>query len=348
MSIWYFYYPKRFSFSPLDYETGLGGGEGSLVVLTEALAQTGHRVEVFNCCYRPGTYRGVTWHMAWEIDNAPPPDVLVSVRFEEAIGPDLSAKHRLYWMLDDRWRGAMHFLDLFGKDGGRIVVASQAMRKVLEHHGNIMPTLVQEIPLPVRAPLPIQAQARSLACLYCSVPNRGLDVLLTLWPQIIDAVPEAQLWITSGYQLWGYTNEEAEDRMRQSLGAWQPHDSITYFGILPKQRLSELQASCAFLLYPCRFPEMFCLSAAECTAVGTPIITSAQDALRERVFHGKNGYLIEGAIDTAHTQQQFVRQAVALLRDPTTRASMSGEALKLAKTTSPESIAAQWERLVSE
>jgi hypothetical protein len=77
------------------------------------------------------------------------------------------------------------------------------------------------------------------------------------------------------------------------------------------------------------------------------MITSAQDALRERVFHGRNGYLIEGSIDTAHTQQQFVSQTVALLRDPTTRAFMSGEALQLAKTTRPESIAAQWGRLVS-
>src|SRR5262249_50096755 len=88
---WQFHYPKRNSFYPPDYEDpGLGGAEASLVLLTRALAARGHRVEVFNCCYRPGAYAGVRWRMCWELSDAPTPDVAVAVRFDEALWPAAS------------------------------------------------------------------------------------------------------------------------------------------------------------------------------------------------------------------------------------------------------------------
>ncbi|MGB8346056.1 MAG: glycosyltransferase [Ktedonobacteraceae bacterium] len=346
MSLWYFFYPKRLSFSPLDYEVGLGGCEGSLVVLTQALVSAGHDVEVFNCCYKPGKYQGVVWRMAWEIDNAPPPDILVSVRFEESIRPDLQAKQRLYWMLDDRNRGALAFLRLFENSGGIVVVASKAMSNILFADHRVRESSVIEIPLPVYTCYPLTS-GRSLSCLYCSVPNRGLDVLLALWPSITSQVPSARLWVTGGYQLWGYTNEEAEDRSKTFLGNWEKVEGVTNFGVIPKKKLTQLQASCAFMLYPCRFPEMFCLAAAECTAVGTPIIASAKEALKERVIHGKNGYLIEGDIDSYATQTRFVQEVINLLHDNKTRESMSYEAQKMARAFVPEIVAAQWEQLVS-
>lgn len=345
MSLWYFYYPKRLSFSPLDYESGLGGSEGSLVVLTQALVHAGQQVEVFNCCYKPDIYQGVVWRMAWEIDNAPAPDVFVSVRFEEAIRPDIHAKQRFYWMLDDRTRGALTFLRLFGESGGLVIVASRAMRNTLISYQTIPETSIREIPLPVYTP-GFSALHRSLSCLYCSVPNRGLDILLSIWPSITAQVPQVDLWVTGGYQLWGFTNEEAEDRTKALLGDWEKVDRVKIFGVLTKKQLTELQASCAFMLYPCRFPEMFCLAAAECTAVGTPIITSARGALKERVIHGKNGYLIEGDIDSIETQQQFMREATRLLHDEAIREHMSGEARQLAHSFTPEVVASQWIRLV--
>ncbi len=88
---WQFHYPKRSSFYPPDYEDpGLGGCEGSLVLLTRALAARGHDVEVFNCCFRPGSYDGVAWRMSWELATATTPTVAVAVRFDEALWPATS------------------------------------------------------------------------------------------------------------------------------------------------------------------------------------------------------------------------------------------------------------------
>ena len=348
---WYFYYPRRFTFFPPDLlNAGLGGSEASLVLLTEELASRGHQVEVYGCCYKPGSYNNVAWRMLWELETAPTPDVFVSVRFLESICPTLSVEHRLFWMLEDRWKGASEFLRLFGHAGGQVITPSNSMSQfLLSHVPEASQYPIQIIPLPVRRfTEPISTQERDLACLYCSIHDRGLDALLEFWPSISDAIPEVQLWITGGYQLWGYTNEQAEGYFDKLLGRYLPLQDprITVFGVLPKVQLSELQARCALLLYPCRYPEMFCLSAAECTAYGTPIITSAKDALKERVLHEQNGLLIDGNIEGAETQQHFVEATIRLLQDPVRRTQMSQSAFQLAENTRPEVVAAQWEQMV--
>ena len=71
-----FYYGKRITFGPADENIpGLGGSEGSLLVLSRELARRGHRVEVYNACWAPGEYDGVLWKGAWDIDSAETPDV---------------------------------------------------------------------------------------------------------------------------------------------------------------------------------------------------------------------------------------------------------------------------------
>src|ERR1039458_1126861 len=110
MGHWQFIYAKRLSFYPLDYEVaGLGGSESALVRLSRGLGRRGHRVEVFNCCYKPGVYDGVAWRLLSEFPCGSP-DVVVYMRFEESVVfPHHSAGRHLFWMLDDRPAGATYF-----------------------------------------------------------------------------------------------------------------------------------------------------------------------------------------------------------------------------------------------
>ncbi|PZT76293.1 MULTISPECIES: glycosyltransferase family 4 protein [unclassified Streptomyces] len=345
---WQFHYPKRTSFYPPDYDNpGLGGCEASLVLLTRALAARGHDVEVFNCCYHPGTYDGVTWRMTWELDTIPAPDVAVAVRFDEALWPaDSKAAHHLFWMLDDRARGPAAFADTFRDRGGQVVLASHAMRQRVQAAAVDIPTHL--IPLPVeteRYSRPLTG--RGPICLFASMPNRGLDAALALWPRIRAAVPDAELWVTSGWQLWGFTNSESDDRWHQILGGRPLPDGVRLLGTRPRAELIEIQQQAAVTLYPCRFPEMFCLSAAESAAAGTPVITSPIDALTERVHHNQTGILIEGDIDEPGTQYAFATAAIGLLTDPTRRAAMARAGRADAVRLAPDSVAVAWESLIT-
>ncbi|NBM14467.1 glycosyltransferase family 4 protein [Streptomyces sp. GC420] len=344
---WQFHYPKRTSFYPADYENpGLGGCEASLVLLTRALAARGHHVEVFNCCYRPGTYDGVTWRMAWELDSAPAPDVAVAVRFDEALWPAGSkAGHHLFWMLDDRTRGPAAFADTFRDRGGRVVLASQAMRQRLDIAAVDIP--VHLIPLPVETSRYNQPIAdRAPICLFSSMPNRGLDAALALWPRIRAAVPDAELWVTSGWQLWGFTNAESDDRWHQLLGGRPLPEGVRLLGARPRAELIETQQQAALTLYPCRFPEMFCLSAAESAAAGTPVITSPMDALTERVHHNHTGILIDGDINRPETQNAFADAAIELLTNPARRTALGHAGRSSSNHLAPDHIAAAWEDLL--
>lgn len=342
MAHWQFHYPKRYSFAPSDYEDpGLGGSETAIVLLTRQLACRGHRVEVFNACWNPGDYDGVTWRGAWDLP-AGTPDVAVAVRFDEALW-DTPATQHLFWMLDDRTRGPAAFTARHPE--APVVVASEAMRDRLAADGITARTV--KIGLPIETNRYRPDQRRQRACLYSSMPNRGLDVLLDFWPRIRAQVPDAELWITSGWQLWGLANSEADDRWRQLRGDRTLPDGACRLGPLPRPKLIDRQHQAWLGLYPSRFPEMFCYAAAESAAAGTPMITSARDALVERVHHNRTGILIPGDITAQHVQDQFVDAATTLLTNPALRDRLAGAAHAEAQEFNLNTIAERWEQLVS-
>jgi hypothetical protein len=60
----------------------------------------------------------------------------------------------------------------------------------------------------------------------------------------------AELWITSGWQLWGFTNSEADDRWHQLLGDRPLPDGVLLLGPRPRSELITIQQQAALTLYP--------------------------------------------------------------------------------------------------
>jgi glycosyltransferase involved in cell wall biosynthesis len=273
------------------------------------------------------------------------PDILVFLRNRASVSTRLEAPATVFWMLDNHTDGAALFHDAFHQRGGKIVVASLAFEELLRGAGVAAETVM------IRHPIQLDSypddSARSLACLYCSVPDRGLDVALTLWPQILARVPEAQLWVTSGYQLWGRSDAEAADGLRVALRGVPVPVNTTFWGPVPQETLWRLQASASLMFYPCRFPELFCISAAECAAAGLPVVTSRIGALSERVVHGRTGILIDGDIADLSTQRAFVDSTVALLLDGSLRMAMGRRGQVLAAECGVERVVSHWEALLN-
>jgi len=346
MAYFQFYYPKRISFGPADYEQpGLGGSEISIVLLTSALAALGHKVDVFNSVWKPGVYSGVKWRGAWEIEESPAPDVFVAVRFKSAI-INRKATHNLFWMLDDRCDGAIAFSKLYPDEP--VILASDAMIGRLKHSN--FSGKIKKIPLPVEVDRYIEAPKPSWShiCLHTSMPNRGLIELLKFWPIIYEQVPYAELFITSGWELWGYTEEEARDRVKQTLGTSYEQKGIRFTGVLSRSELINLQCKARLGLFPSFFPEMFCLAAAEMSVAGRPIIVSEYEALAERVVDEKTGFSIAGDIRSEEVHKTFVNHTVKLLKDDKLVDMMGLNASKNKFEFSPASIAKQWELLICE
>ena len=92
---------------------------------------------------------------------------------------------------------------------------------------------------------------------YTSCSERGLDRLLELWPQIIESLPDAELFIASYNK---FPHNDYEHKLNDII---KKQDSITHVGSLNKDNLYKLMSSAEFWLYPTNFNETSCITAME-------------------------------------------------------------------------------------
>ena len=91
--------------------------------------------------------------------------------------------------------------------------------------------------------------------IYSSRPERGLNILLELWPQILENLPDATLVISF------YGTFPSEHLSLKTI--IDRYDSIQYLGKLNSQQLYEEMASSEYWLYPTHFQETSCITALE-------------------------------------------------------------------------------------
>ena len=137
--------------------------------------------------------------------------------------------------------------------------------------------------------------------IYSSFPNRGLVVLLKMWPKIIKKWKDATLNIFCNLdQAW--VNQVAPDMMNEIKKLLKINKTgITVHGWVPKDKLFEFWNKTEYFLYPCIFEETFCLTALEAAASRTCIIHNGLAALSETA---KNGYSIPGDPNTPGWQDK--------------------------------------------
>jgi len=93
--------------------------------------------------------------------------------------------------------------------------------------------------------------------MYSSRPERGLNVLLELWPTIIKALPDATL-VVSTYGNFPSTTEDCKLKV-----IIDRYSSIQYLGNLNTKQLYDEMNSAEYWLYPTSWPETSCITALE-------------------------------------------------------------------------------------
>jgi glycosyltransferase involved in cell wall biosynthesis len=96
--------------------------------------------------------------------------------------------------------------------------------------------------------------------IWSSCSERGLDILLGLWEEILIKMPDATLEICS-YDTFPKT--ENDTRMLEII---TKHSSVTHRGKLNKNDLYTLMEQTEYWLYTCTFPETSCITALEMLA----------------------------------------------------------------------------------
>ena len=343
-----FIYPKRYSFYPPDYlSRGLGGTESTLVLLARALAKRGHRVDVYNCCFKPGDYEGVNWNPVWALDPDEEYDVVISLRLLETFQDwNFKSRIRAVWIHDDSLHGAEHF-DRDGIVNAWIAVSETQKasvsknQKIDRQHWFVTRNAYDEEIYTEELRRVRKIRNRVI---YCGAPDRGLLHLLKMWPFIKARVPDASLVVTGSYALWGTSDEENSRIFDDIYSVAKTLDDVDIKQRIQKEELSRLQAESELMTYPTNFDEMFCISALECLAVGTPIISTRKAAMKERVEDGVTGVLIDGDPADIDYQKRFVDATASILMndDEKERLSRNGTASSLKLNF--EELAKEWEQ----
>jgi glycosyltransferase involved in cell wall biosynthesis len=121
---------------------------------------------------------------------------------------------------------------------------------------------------------------------YTSTPFRGLSLLLPLFSNLQQQIPEVKLEIFSSMAVY----QQAETSEFQALyDQCKATKNCQYHGAIPQPQLAEKMKSLSILCYPNIFPETSCIAVMEAMAAGSFILTSDLGALSETL--GGWGYL---------------------------------------------------------
>lgn len=305
-----FYFQSSYGFIDDDYEgKGVGGAESALILLTREFAKAGWQVEVYNTTQVSGVFNGVEYYHISEFRPLDYMDVFVLFRMPYVYLPDVNAVMKLFWSCD-QWTTGYWPLQVFPFVDA-VVAISPYHAKYLERIYGPIEEKVRVIDLIIQTTdyqkLPEKEKGKLI---YCSVPMRGLKNLEGLFQRIKERVPDAQLYITSDYRLWGLDYPDNE----QFQAMFQGVTGVHFLGKIPHRDMAAHQLTAEVMVYPCNYEECFCIAAAECIAAGAVPVTTSIGALPTTVK--EDGIVLKEKVETLEYQDQFVESVVALLSNP--------------------------------
>ena len=338
---------------PMDITTrGLGGSETAAFRLAETLSELGYVVTLYGHFRQEGALKDVILRDWRRFDPTTPRQAVIAFRDAGMFDQPVNADTSILWLEDVA--GAENLNERRAANIDYVVGVSQW------HADNVLETYPWIDPAKVVASrngitlsyFDGESPDREQRLLYTSSPDRGLDIVLECWPEILARVPGAQLCHTYGpwYDIVaGVSETTARHRARcREMAAAYP-DSVKALSGLGQQDLAMLMRSsmawCApsyFSLGRCKFTETSCISAMEAQAAGLRIVCSNWGALTETV---KTGVKIDGDPMGPEWRGRFVDEVVAALTDPAVQAIAQAEGPAAMADNGWTPVCAQLERL---
>ena len=174
--------------------------------------------------------------------------------------------------------------------------------------------------------------------------DRGLDVLLFMWPEVKKRYPEATLDIAYGWGLFDVGNRTNPERMawKAKVEQMMAQEGITHHGRVGKDKLAKIRGKCGIWAYPTYFHEINCITALDAQRDGLVPVAMRLGALNETVG---SGILVDGDIHDYEVQEQFKDKLIELMGDEEQWNKESKKAQKFAKGYSWKNIAGKWSEL---
>ena len=170
--------------------------------------------------------------------------------------------------------------------------------------------------------------------IYSSCVERGLEIIVRLWPELIEKIPDATLVIAT-YNTFPKENNQSEIKLFEEINKYP---SISFLGKLNTSELYKKMAEAEFWLYPCTFPETSCITALEMLMSGVIPVYYPFAALP---------YTINGnGVKTSSGNE--ITDILNLNKNEEYKKTLVSAGIKYAQTCSWESRAKEWVCLVKQ
>jgi len=281
--------PKNISAETLNGR-GVGGAELALITWSELLAKSGYLLDIYNQTEGKSFYEQITGGCVnWLPDDRPifsDDSILVTFRGPNELSKTTAHRKHIGWSCDQFTVG--DYIEWY-KDVDTMVLISEFHKQdhIMRYGKELVESKGVVLDLGVRTwEYETSIEKIPYQFIYCSIPDRGLENLCQIWPQIKVSYPLATLIITSDYTLWG----AADPLNMQYRLMFAGLEGVKFVGNVPRNELVRYQMQSEIQLYPCIYDENFCIANAECQVAGCFCITSAQGALKTTNFTGYKVY----------------------------------------------------------
>ena len=314
------------------HQIGLGGAEYALITMAEEWTKAGNTVRLYNDPIEPNASPFEQFPIKAFNPNDDR-DVLIVFR-----SPNLRAIPakglKVWWSCDQQTVGNFaefsHYVD-------RIVCISPYHAHYFKSRYGITNTTVIDLPVRLDDFVGLKFPKVPNRLIFMSVPARGLDNLLRIYPIIKRSLPDVEVTITSDYRLWGVEASNGHFRVK-----WIHQDDVRFLGAIPRKQLIEEEMQADILLYPANYDELFCISVAEAQCVGAYPVTSSIGALETTNI----GTVLDVDADNPSNDKFFANTVLELLEDRNILEIKRAKNKVLAKIRfSPERILKEWEKV---
>lgn len=292
--------------------TGIGGSEEAVIYLSREFVKLGRKVYVYNGCGdMEGEYNGVTYINYQKFNPKDIFGTLISWR-TSIFGFPIKAKKKLVW-----------FHDVFPTKG-----LPQSHVDNLDYvivlslfHRTLLPSFVPESKIVISSNginptdfMNYGVKREPHRCIYASSYDRGLEHLLTVWPDVRKAVPDAELHIFYGWNNIDKLIKTGDYHLLTFKNKMMP--LINQPGVFENGRvghielIKEYQRSHVFS-YPCSYEEISCIASMKAQLCGCVSVTTDFAALAET---SKTGIKVKGKGGT--NNEEYTQALINALNAP--------------------------------
>jgi glycosyltransferase involved in cell wall biosynthesis len=275
---------------PDSIHSGIAGSEEAVIYLSQELAELGFEVFVFGDPPASSLHRSTTANPRYvdvNFNDFPRLDIAISWRMctlaedlkkianKVYLWPHDVCSHRLSENEIQAFDGVLWLSEWQKSNWTKI---NPGLKKFKTIFGNgINPS---QFP-------PITERENPYSCIYASNYARGLDLLLSIWPDVKSDFPQATLDIYYGWEGFGILPEEKANKLRTAIYNLSDLD-VSEKGRVGHEELNRAYSSASLWTYPCTNTEVFCISALRAQFSGAVPVIIRGSALLETVRYGYN------------------------------------------------------------